>query len=91
MNKLVSVTAEYSAEQVRAGADVIQIFDSWVGCLSVEDYRQYVLQHVTGLVKKVRQTGVPSHLLWHRQRYALAFNEGDRRRCHRPRLAHPSR
>ena len=59
MNKLVSVTAEYSAEQVRAGADVIQIFDSWVGCLSVEDYRQYVLQHVTGLVKKVRQTGVP--------------------------------
>ena len=54
-----SVTAEYSAEQVRAGADVIQIFDSWVGCLSVEDYRHYVLQHVTGLVKKVRQTGVP--------------------------------
>ena len=59
MQKLVSVTAEYSAEQVRAGADVIQIFDSWVGCLSVEDYRQYVLQHVTGLVKKVRQAGVP--------------------------------
>jgi uroporphyrinogen decarboxylase len=59
MQKLVSVTAEYSAEQVRAGADVIQIFDSWVGCLSVEDYRRYVLSHVTGLVKKVRQTGVP--------------------------------
>jgi uroporphyrinogen decarboxylase len=59
MQKLVSVTAEYSAEQVRAGADVIQIFDSWVGCLSVEDYRQYVLPHVTSLVKKVRQTGVP--------------------------------
>ena len=59
MQKLVSVIAEYSAEQVRAGADVIQIFDSWVGCLSVEDYRQYVLPHVTDLVKKVRQTGVP--------------------------------
>ena len=59
MQKLVSVTAEYSAEQVRAGADVIQIFDSWVGCLSVEDYQQYVLPHVTDLVKKVRQTGVP--------------------------------
>ncbi len=27
------------------GADVIQIFDSWVGCLSVEDYRRYVLPH----------------------------------------------
>ena len=43
MGKLVAVTAAYSAEQVRAGADVIQIFDSWVGCLSVEDYRRYVL------------------------------------------------
>jgi uroporphyrinogen decarboxylase len=59
MQKLVSVTAEYSAEQVRAGADVIQIFDSWVGCLSVEDYRRYALPHVTALVARVRATGVP--------------------------------
>jgi uroporphyrinogen decarboxylase len=59
MSKLVSVTAEYSAEQVRSGADTIQIFDSWVGCLSVEDYRQYVLPHVTDLVKHVQKTGVP--------------------------------
>ncbi len=59
MGKLVSVTAEYSAEQVRAGADTIQIFDSWVGCLSVEDYRRYVLPHVTELVKRLQRTGVP--------------------------------
>src|SRR5215470_16399535 len=59
MQKLVSVTAEYSAEQVRAGADTIQIFDSWVGCLSVEDYRRYVLTHVTDLVKRLQKTGVP--------------------------------
>jgi uroporphyrinogen decarboxylase len=59
MTKLVAVTSEYSAEQVRAGADVIQIFDSWVGCLSVEDYRQYVLPHATKLVKRLQQTGVP--------------------------------
>jgi uroporphyrinogen decarboxylase len=59
MGKLVSVTAEYSAEQVRAGADTIQIFDSWVGCLSVEDYRCYVLPHVTKLVKRLQKTGVP--------------------------------
>src|SRR5579859_7540976 len=43
LGKLVAVTSEYAAEQVRAGADAIQIFDSWVGCLSVEDYRRYVL------------------------------------------------
>jgi uroporphyrinogen decarboxylase len=59
MRKLVAVTSEYAAEQVRAGADTIQIFDSWVGCLSVEDYRRYVLEHVTDLVKKLQKTGVP--------------------------------
>ena len=91
MSKLVSVTAEYSAEQVRAGADVIQIFDSWVGCLSVEDYRQYVLPHVTAIGEATAEDGSTGHLLRHRQRHAVAFDEGNRRRCHRPRLAHPSR
>jgi len=59
MKKLVTVTAEYSAEQVRAGADAIQIFDSWVGCLSVEDYRRYVLPHATDLVKRLQKSGAP--------------------------------
>jgi len=59
MAKLVAVTTAYSAEQVRAGADAIQIFDSWVGCLSVEDYRRYVLPHVTSMVKDLQKTGVP--------------------------------
>jgi uroporphyrinogen decarboxylase len=59
MSKLVTVTTAYSAEQVRAGADAIQIFDSWVGCLSVEDYRRYVLPHVSGMVKDLQKTGVP--------------------------------
>jgi uroporphyrinogen decarboxylase len=59
MKKLVTVTAEYSTEQVNAGADCIQIFDSWVGCLSVEDYRRYVLPHATDLVSRLQKTGVP--------------------------------
>jgi len=59
MRKLVEVTAEYAAAQVRAGADVIQIFDSWVGCLSVEDYRRYVLAHVKSLVTRLQKTGAP--------------------------------
>src|SRR5690348_8809534 len=59
LRKLVSVTSEYAVEQVRAGADVIQIFDSWVGCLSVEDYKQYVLPRTTELIQKVKQSGVP--------------------------------
>src|SRR6202795_4890823 len=59
MGKLVAVVSEYAAEQVRAGADVIQIFDSWVGCLSVEDYRHYVLPPATDLVKRLQKTDAP--------------------------------
>jgi uroporphyrinogen decarboxylase len=59
LRKLVAVTSEYAAEQVRAGADAIQIFDSWVGCLSVEDYRRYVLPRTTELVKKLQASGAP--------------------------------
>ena len=59
MRKLVTVVSEYATQQVRAGADVIQIFDSWVGCLSVEDYRRYVLPRTTELVKALQESGVP--------------------------------
>jgi uroporphyrinogen decarboxylase len=59
MRKLVAVVSEYAAEQVNAGADVIQIFDSWVGCLSVEDYRRYVLPRTTELVKALQGSEIP--------------------------------
>lgn len=59
MDKLVTVLAEYTAEQVRGGADVVQVFDSWVGCLSVEDYRRYALPRTAQLVQKLKETGVP--------------------------------
>jgi uroporphyrinogen decarboxylase len=59
MHKLVTVLSEYATQQVRAGADVIQIFDSWVGGLSVEDYRHYVLPNAAKLIKAVRHSGVP--------------------------------
>src|ERR1700752_3239655 len=59
LSKLVTVLAEYAVEQVRAGADALQVFDSWVGCLSVEDYRRYVLPHATRLVAQLQKTSVP--------------------------------
>jgi uroporphyrinogen decarboxylase len=59
MEKLIEVLAAYSEEQVRGGADALQIFDSWVGCLSVEDYRRYALPHTTQLVQRLKKTGVP--------------------------------
>ena len=57
--KIVTVTAEYATEQVRAGGDVIQVFDSWVGCLSPRDYRQHVLPRTLDLVRKLKKTGAP--------------------------------
>jgi uroporphyrinogen decarboxylase len=42
MEKLTETSISYLAGKVRAGADVIQLFDSWVGHLSVDDYREFV-------------------------------------------------
>ncbi len=59
MQKLTTVLVEYSAQQVRAGADVIQIFDSWAGALSVADYRDYALPITRAMVRQVQELGVP--------------------------------
>ena len=59
MAKLVEVLVAYAQQQVEAGADVIQIFDSWAGALSVSDYRDFILASTTELVQRVRSLGVP--------------------------------
>ena len=59
LDKLVTVLTAFAKQQVDAGADVIQIFDSWVGSLAVEDYRDYVLPVTTRLVRAVQEMGVP--------------------------------
>ncbi len=59
LDKLITVLREYAAQQVTAGADVIQIFDSWAGALSVADYREYVLPATKILVREVQALGVP--------------------------------
>ncbi|MBN1586468.1 MAG: uroporphyrinogen decarboxylase [Candidatus Omnitrophica bacterium] len=48
----------YLNGQIEAGADAVQIFDSWLGCLSPEDYRESVLPHTQALIQGVRE-GVP--------------------------------
>ncbi len=59
MDKLLTVLTAYAQQQVEAGADVIQIFDSWAGALSVSDYRQYCLAPTTELIRRVQALGVP--------------------------------
>lgn len=60
LDKLVVVLAEYCRLQVQAGADVIQIFDSWVGSLSLTDYRDYAFEASKRLVRAVQEMGVPA-------------------------------
>jgi uroporphyrinogen decarboxylase len=59
LDKIVVVLTEYCRLQVQAGADVIQIFDSWVGSLSLADYRDYAFEASKRLVRAVQQMGVP--------------------------------
>ena len=59
MSKLVTVLTDYAAQQVAAGADVIQVFDSWVGALSPSDYGQYALAPATRLIRNIQALGVP--------------------------------
>jgi uroporphyrinogen decarboxylase len=47
MAKLADLVGAYLAGQARAGAQALQLFDSWVGCLSPDDYRAYVQPHTT--------------------------------------------
>jgi uroporphyrinogen decarboxylase len=59
LDKLVLVLTEYCRLQVQAGADVIQIFDSWVGSLGLTDYRDYAFDASKRLVRAVQEMGVP--------------------------------
>jgi uroporphyrinogen decarboxylase len=59
MDKLNAVLVAYAQQQVEAGADCIQIFDSWVGALSVTDYRQFCLAPTKELVRRIQALGVP--------------------------------
>lgn len=53
MEKLTDASAAYVAGQVRAGADVIQLFDSWAGALSVADYDEYVAPYSARILSAV--------------------------------------
>src|SRR6201996_2483424 len=59
LDKLTTVLRDYARQQVEAGADVIQVFDSWAGALSVEDYRDFVLPETKTLIRDIQAMGVP--------------------------------
>lgn len=60
MQRLVDVTIDYLLGQVEAGAQVIQLFDSWVGALHPDDYQRYAQPHSARVLAAVSETGVPT-------------------------------
>jgi len=59
MDKLATMTSAYLVAQVAAGAQVVQVFDSWAGALSPADYRRFVLPSTRKIVAAVKETGAP--------------------------------
>jgi uroporphyrinogen decarboxylase len=60
MRKLALVTQNYLVAQIEAGADVVQVFDSWVGWLGPDDYRDFVLPHMRAIFEAVHAAGAPA-------------------------------
>jgi len=58
MRRLVRATTRYLNGQIAAGAQAVQLFDSWVGCLGPDDYRRYVLPHTKAVIDGI-EAGVP--------------------------------
>ncbi|HXW84149.1 MAG TPA: uroporphyrinogen decarboxylase [Candidatus Binataceae bacterium] len=58
MDLLAQLTADYLNLQIAAGANLVQLFDSWVGSLGPDDYRRFVLPHTASVISRVTP-GVP--------------------------------
>lgn len=59
MAKLASLEAAFLIEQAKAGADAVQVFDSWGGLLSRADWQRLMLPHLRDLLVEVGNAGVP--------------------------------
>jgi uroporphyrinogen decarboxylase len=57
LGKLTATVGLYLEAQIRAGAQVVQLFDSWVGQLAPEDFREFAAPYVKQLIERLRLTG----------------------------------
>lgn len=60
MTKFCDTILAFLKAQVQAGAQVLQLFDSWVGCLSPADYQHCVLPYSQKILRQLRREGIPS-------------------------------
>ena len=54
MSLISRALTRYLNAQVAAGAQALQLFDSWVGCLSPDDYREYVMPHTRSIIQNIQ-------------------------------------
>jgi uroporphyrinogen decarboxylase len=59
MDKLTTLVGEYLFAQAEAGAQVLQLFDSWVGALSPADYREYVMPYSARAIRRAQESRCP--------------------------------
>jgi len=59
MDRLTGIVLEHLRLQIRAGASAVQLFDSWVGAVAADDYRQYVLPYTRRIFEGLEGLGVP--------------------------------
>jgi len=59
MGKLVDVLGPFALMQVASGARAVQVFDSWAGALSPDDYVRFVAPYSRALIERIRSSGVP--------------------------------
>jgi uroporphyrinogen decarboxylase len=59
MEKLSDTLVDYLTAQIRAGAQAVQLFDSWVGALNPQDYAEFVLPYSQKVLQAAHETGVP--------------------------------
>ena len=59
LSRLADITISFLRVQVEAGASAIQLFDSWVGSVGADDYRQAILPHTSRIFDALESSGVP--------------------------------
>jgi len=55
MARMARGISRYLLAQIEAGAQIVQVFDSWVGCLGPDDYRRYVLPHTAAAIREAAE------------------------------------
>ncbi|OGW45369.1 MAG: uroporphyrinogen decarboxylase [Nitrospirae bacterium RBG_13_41_22] len=59
MDKLTTTIISYLSDQIKAGAQAVQIFDTWAGMLTPDDYKEFVLPYVKKVISELKKEEVP--------------------------------